>query len=219
MTTSKPSTYLNYLPAIFHDDPFVGQFLLAFERILAGKTSGTAGGLPEQPGLETYVDNLYTYFRPQETPSGFLPWLSGWVALSLRDDWSEDFKREFIANMVTIYRQRGTKAGLKTLLEMYTGEKATIYEFDDPPHYFQVEMTLADVNDLAGKRAIAEALIDQEKPAHTYYSLRFMVPMMQLTDTYVWPEGATQDEGWEFSKVSGLRLGWNTILGNTQVDG
>ena len=122
MTTSEPSTYINYLPAIFQDDPFLGQFLLAFERILTGETTGMAEALPKQPGLETYLDDLYTYFSPQDTSVEFLPWLSGWVALSLRDDWSEQFKRDFIANVVTIYRQRGTKVGLKDIAgDVYGG--------------------------------------------------------------------------------------------------
>ena len=64
----------------------------------------------------------------------------------------------------------------------------TIYEFEDVPHYFQVEMSLGlslrDPDFEARKerrQRIAIAIIDQEKPAHTYYALRFRdVPTMQI---------------------------------------
>ena len=32
----KPSNLLDYLPAIYQSDPFIGQYLLAFEKVLLG---------------------------------------------------------------------------------------------------------------------------------------------------------------------------------------
>jgi phage tail-like protein len=201
MVTNVPpdqvSSYLQYLPAIFqegadeHGVTFLGRFLLAFERILSGLGDGDGA-----PSLEERIESIHTYFDPRplregESPNGlerapdeFLPWLAGWVALSLRQDWEEEEKRRFISRMVPLYRKRGTKAGLKEILTIYTGDRTVeIYEDDPRPHYFKVSMSL-DVMDpglLRRKQLIARAIIDQEKPAHTYYDLEFQdLPTLQV---------------------------------------
>ena len=171
------SSYLQYLPAIFHQDPFVGRFLLAFEAVLSGP------GYADRAGLEELIGALPTYVDPQTTPSEFLPWLAGWVALSLRADWDADTKRKFIQEIVPLYRLRGTRAGLARMLKIYTGEDVAIDDdFDRPAHFFQVKLTLseADPDRQRQKQAIARAIIDQEKPAHTFYALRVAVPTMRL---------------------------------------
>src|SRR5262249_40193319 len=138
MATDRVSSYLTHLPALFQEDPFVGRFLLAFERILSGLKPpdsdeprlATGGETSEQPlGLEEIVDKISTYFVPgpqlapaERAPAGFLPWLASWVALSVREDWEEEEKRRFISRIVSLYRHRGTKYGLEQILETYTGE-------------------------------------------------------------------------------------------------
>jgi phage tail-like protein len=185
------SSYLDYLPALFQPETgapnFVGRFLLAFEKILSGGL-----GDAEQPGIEEVIDRLYTYFDPgpagsatssERAPAEFLTWLAQWVALMLREDWEEEEKRRFISRIVPLYRLRGTKAGLKEMLRTYTGGlKVEIYEFDEPAHYFQVEMFLGvrDPTMLRRQEQIARAIIDQEKPAHTYYALKTAIPTLQI---------------------------------------
>jgi Phage tail protein (Tail_P2_I) len=114
--------------------------------------------------------------------------LAGWVALSLREEWTEETKRQFIRQIVPLYRRRGTKAGLEKILQLYLKssnlpEKVEVFEFDDPPHYFQVQVTLPDpdVEKYWRQARIAKAIIDQEKPAHTYYGLKILVPTMRIT--------------------------------------
>lgn len=189
------STYQQYLPAILQEDAIVGQFLLAFETILSGEdtVSNQAQILTEDtqepPGLEEIIDNIHLYFNPQKTPDEFLPWLAGWVALSLRNDWKVEVKRAFIQKIVGLYRLRGTKAGLIEILSIYLknsgfGEKVEVFDqFADFPHYFQVQLTLNDRNPEKYWRQakIAQAIIDQQKPAQTFYSLKILVPTMQLT--------------------------------------
>jgi phage tail-like protein len=189
------SSYQQYLPAIMQEDPFIGRFLLAFEKILSGVKDLPSdekiiqGNSENVPGLEEVISRVETYFDPQETPEQFLPWLAGWVALSLRDDWEPSTKRAFIQQIVKLYRQRGTKEGLTSVLKLYLinsgfGDKVEIFdEFDNFPHYFQVRLTLNDRDPEKYWRQsrIAKAIIDQEKPAHTFYSLKILVPTMQLT--------------------------------------
>ena len=69
------------------------------------------------------------------TTAEFLPWLAGWVTLSLRADWDEATQRSFIQQIVPLYRLRGTATGLERMLELYTGQPVEIDDdFEDPPY-------------------------------------------------------------------------------------
>lgn len=197
--TSHVSAYLKYLPAIFQEDinesgvSVLSQFLLAFEHVLTQKKLGEElpGNLAKQPALGDILNTINLYFDPEKAPIGedsdtrqptigdtqadFLTWLASWVGLTLRDDWNIKERTRLIEKIVPLYRLRGTKEGLRRLLEIYTGNKRVkIYEFPKFPFYFQVELTFLerDFNNFRAKQLIARAIIDQEKPAHTYYALR-----------------------------------------------
>jgi phage tail P2-like protein len=228
--SSQISSYLNYLPAYLQSDPFLAQFLLAFEQILSGKDSG----IEPQPeiikhdasnprGMEEVIQWISTYFAPQKTPKEFLPWLASWVALSLRDDWNETQKRNFISKIVPFYRLRGTKAGLQAMLKIYLDhptEEVNIYEFPELPHYFQVELSLATQNlvEYRRKQKVARAIIDQEKPAHTFYALRIKMPTMRIvSEELAKKENIPRLRILKASKdKDGQPIG-NTILGTTNV--
>lgn len=181
------SSYQRYLPAVFQSDELIGRFLLAMETVLSGldAAQATAAGLgPDaRVGLETLIDQVHTLFDPQTTRSEFLPWLASWVAITLRADWDETTQRDFIQRIVPLYKLRGTKAGLEAMLSLYTREPVTVDDsFSDPPHFFQVKMTLSDRDkeSVRLKQFIAQAIIDQEKPAHAFYALQIAVPTMRL---------------------------------------
>ncbi len=137
-----PSQLLDYLPLIHHTDPFLGQFLLAFEKILLGLKDDDDIEFPPlskdikfQPqGLETTIAEIATLFDPQKTPEDFLSWLAGWTALILRADLALEavqrklVQREFLANIVQRYRFRGTKENLIQLLKIFTLGEPIIQE-------------------------------------------------------------------------------------------
>lgn len=200
------SDYTKYLPATLQADEIVDRFLLAFERILTGRNLSPENnpGIIDSsssnpPGLEAVIDSIHTYFNPDLTPEEFLPWLASWVALSLRDDWEPATKREFIKQIVPLYRLRGTQEGLREVLSLYLtsvklleqkldkqkkADKIKIYQADYfPDCYFQVEITLPKLEESLYWQVvrIAKAIIGQEKPAHTYYGLKILVPSMQIT--------------------------------------
>lgn len=204
MTTETPSTLLRYLPALYHEDPVVGSFLSAFEKILIGRDDTVA--YPYE-GLEETIADLSAIFDPYRTPEEFLNWLAGWAALSLRADLSVEQQRNFIANVIGLYKGRGTKENLRTLLEIFTftagtTKKITItelfqeaFQIEDnstigvdtyigggPPHFFRVTIELARATSAVQIRQqkIAHALIDMEKPAHTSYILEPIYPSMQI---------------------------------------
>ncbi|MDG4772189.1 phage tail protein [Solwaraspora sp. WMMD792] len=202
------SRYLDHLPAMFREDPFAGRFLLAFEAILTGRD--------DVEGLEQAIEGSADYIDPVHTGEDFLPWLAGWVALSLRADWDTATKRGFIREIVPLYRQRGTLAGMRRMLEIYlrpladqvTREDVVILDdYDTPAHYFQVQLTLgaADRDELRRVQETARAIIDREKPAHTFYALKVVVPTMRLVS-----EELKESEG---GKPERLVLGRNTLLG------
>ena len=64
-TSERVSRYLDYLPAILQEDPFIGRFLLAFERILSGLAPRDPNDpIPDQLALEEYINRIHTYFNP-----------------------------------------------------------------------------------------------------------------------------------------------------------
>lgn len=169
-TIRSPSRLLDDLPVIYRDDPFMGQFLLAFEKILLGIVdgvaypSGTDAVKFPVKGLEESIAEIPSYFDPQQTPEEFLPWLASWSALSLRADLDLTLQRTFTANIVKHYRLRGTKTNLQELLRLFVGGTPSIEETSTselqigkhstigkdmflrggPPHFFKVIIALSE---------------------------------------------------------------------------
>jgi len=170
------SSYLEYLPALFQDDEFMGQFLLIFENIL-------------KP-VENTVDNLALYFSPLMTPESLLPWLASWVDLTLDPTWPEERRRELVKSAAELYRWRGTKRGLSEYLRIYTGSVPEISEYipgmrldqdtelgintrlgsSGTGHHFTVTLELDESSEIDVNTV--KAIIETQKPAHTVYTLQ-----------------------------------------------
>jgi phage tail-like protein len=160
-------------------------------------------------GVQRYFDPGRILHDSAETiayrraPAEFLTWLAGWVALWLRADMDELRQRDLIARAVSLYRIRGTRRGLEEMIKIYTrlppqideqlsqfqlGVHARIGEDTildgGPPYFFKVTLRLSDPNpeELRRQREIATAIIDMEKPAHTYYQFIQEVPAFQIGD-------------------------------------
>jgi phage tail-like protein len=173
---------LKYLPALYTEqDEFMGRFVMLFESFW-------------QP-IEDRVNNIHYYLDPKLTPPDLLPWLATWVDLLLDEKWPEEKRRKLLSAMVPLYRQRGTRCGLTQYLEIYTGQPPHIAEHR--AHNFQLgKITRLGPSAALGKRNIShtfsvtlnlppaaseedrkerqrkiEAIIEAEKPAHTYYTL------------------------------------------------
>jgi phage tail-like protein len=180
-----PIELLQFLPALYHEHPFVRTFLEPFDTILQG--------------LESKIAEIVTYIDPAVARAEFLPWLAGWVGITSHVELSEIKQRKFIANIMHYYRRRGTKQNLKDLLELFTGETAVVTDDDIPdfqvgehstigidsyiggplPYCFKVRLSLpgrptgSSEDDEYRRRlkALARAVIEAEKPAYTDYSL------------------------------------------------
>ncbi|HZM90368.1 MAG TPA: phage tail protein [Blastocatellia bacterium] len=226
-----PGELMKYLPSIFHEDKLLADYLSAFEKILLGP------GDSHLLSLEAIIAGSSRYFSPKDAPEDFLPWLAGWVAFGLRADMDVGLQREFLARIISLYKKRGTPDGLKELLRIFTGAEPTILEGDalartdkaewdvvgglqkwtkddKPEHAFGVLLSFMKSSqqtpsstEIERKIAIAFALIDQEKPAHTQFYLIPVFPSMQL------PKFSAKGRGKETDSDARSTIGVNTLLG------
>ncbi len=151
------STYLDLLPGIYHDNDFLGRFLLIFEHILSP--------------IERTVGNLSHYLDPGLTPPDFLPWLGSWLGLVVDARIPEERRRELVSAAPELYRWRGTKRGLREYLRIYTGIEPEIIEPTLSEiaanralaFRFTVRMTLPAGSPI--QRSYIESIIEAEKPA------------------------------------------------------
>jgi len=154
------SSLLKYLPNAYSDYAFMGGFLNIFEALW----------LP----LDRQIDQLYAYFDPLLTPAEFLPWLGTWVDLVLDENWPESRRRMLIENAADLYRRRGTAGALRDYLAIYLGTTPTIVE-DGPegnPFHFNVTIRTGESrNPDSFDQDRVRRIIDEEKPAHTIYTL------------------------------------------------
>jgi phage tail-like protein len=170
------SSYLQYLPGLYRDDEFMGQFLLIFEDIM-------------KP-LENAVDNLALYFDPRVTPEPLLQWLASWVDLALDTTWPIERRRELVSSAAELYRWRGTKRGLAEYLRIYTGRAPEISEYilgmrldyetklgintrlgsSGEGHHFTVSLELDGNSEI--NIDTVRSIIEAQKPAHTVYTLQ-----------------------------------------------
>jgi phage tail-like protein len=248
----KESRYMNFLPALYQEGTesaaFIGRFLKIFEKILTGiddnvaPNAGAATGynihaapitISDQlnPGIEQTIDSISEFFDPTLVPAEFLSWLSGWVALVMRDNWDIQYKRRLLKKIVPLYKIRGTKKGITQYLKIFVGDNLKLEEntrgilVGTPggtkgigtigqdtfvggflPHFFIVTITYAridalNVGDFLNSVSATKAVLDLEKPAHTYYALRLKVPGIYV--------GRNPDTG------DPTRIGINTVIGRS----
>jgi len=187
------SSMVQYLPGIYRESApeekeFLYRFLRPFEDVLLDS---------DVAGLENKIAHISNFFDADKTPEPFLPWLAGWVALTLRADLDEATKRALIGEIVPLYARRGTKNGLQRFLEIILQTAGAVVVINEPtrpplqigkicrlgkdayigggpPHFFEVILhwpQSLSVEERRRLRRLARAVIDQEKPAHTLYSL------------------------------------------------
>lgn len=153
--TQAESSYLQYLPPIYGDHPFLGRFLLGFEAMWAP--------------IEQAADHFDLYVDPDTSPSTFIEELAAWLGLTLDEKWPLETTRTLLREAGELYLWRGTRRGLSRHLEIYTGAKPEIEEPKDQGNHFRVSLEL--VGDRSVQRETVERIIEANKPAHTTYEL------------------------------------------------
>jgi phage tail-like protein len=154
--------------------------------------------------LHDYFDPLFTpqFLHSARDQASFVAYLSSWVALLQNQSWDLDSQRRLLAAIVPLYKQRGTATGLTQYLRLYLrpfpSATATVQEDLEgiqvgvtaslglntvvggaPPFFFFVKLDVSVLNgfeEFSNLVANTRAIVDLEKPAHTYYSFLYRVP-------------------------------------------
>jgi phage tail-like protein len=213
---------LQNLPTPFREDQASIDFVQAFEKVLLG----IADDDPAQhdPGIEEIIAGMDSYFQaasaPNDADNDFLTWLAGWMAFSMRADLPADARRNFVGNLATLYRWRGSAENLKRVLAYFTGlpsTASTVKVSATDPYCFEVKLDLSSrareqkYGDIPRLVEIAHALIRREKPAHTRYTIAPTFPSFRL--------GSADGTGPFFAQVHGANPAdpskdvGNTLLG------
>jgi phage tail-like protein len=150
------SNWLQYLPAIYSEDDFLGRYLLIFESVL-------------NP-IIWMIDNFDFYLSPELAPPEWLRWLASWFDLVLVPELPVDRQRAIMKQIGWLFVRRSTRVGLERLLELYFGVPPEIIESDKDPCHFTVRLPLSRASTRLG-RDVADRLITSQKPAFASYTL------------------------------------------------
>jgi phage tail-like protein len=189
---------LQYLPAVYQQDPesanFLDQFLSIFDTI--------------REGIADQIGDIARYFDPAATPTDeggsngqdFLSWLASWLGLTLERHWPEEKRRQLLAKAHRLYALRGTAEGLRMHVELYTGVEPRILEhFRLRRWTFLDEARLGDDSALWGREVVnrlqlgqaqldASQLIDSQDPLgdpfyHYAHQFTIFIPLNTLDET------------------------------------
>ncbi|HEX9060531.1 MAG TPA: phage tail protein, partial [Clostridia bacterium] len=182
-------SFLDYLPAVYQEDPeskdFLERFLSIFSTI--------------HDEMEENIDNMARNFDADTVEGDFLKWLSGWLSIASDDRWNQNSLRELTKRASEIYKIRGTKRALEEMIRIYTGEKPIIIEYfqyreflkdadatknliklyGDDPYTFSVLVRSACVKETHQKIAVKK-ILQEEKPAYTKARLIILKSSIEL---------------------------------------
>lgn len=152
------SRLIEFLPAIYNT-PYMNRFLALFETFI--------------DPISWRIDHFDLFMDATSAPSEFLPWLAQWYGFTFDHTWNDTQKRAFLKKAPAIYQKWGTPIALQTLLTIYTGQtNIKIIDQDQnlPVHTFRVELDkLSETID----EASLKQLINNNKPAHTTYTIQY----------------------------------------------
>jgi phage tail-like protein len=121
--------------------------------------------------LEQRQDHIGMYYDPRTCPVGLLPFLAGWLQLSLDRHWPEPRRRRLLREAMDLYRWRGTPFGLTRMIEVCTGLAPTVTEDPARPYTFSIKVRLPAGSEV--RRDFVQHLVEAHKPAHVGYTLEF----------------------------------------------
>ena len=188
---------LDLLPAVYRRSRALPEFLSAFAATLF-RPGAAEGRQAQEPGesLDELIDRIPSLLDPygEETGEPFLSWLSQWAAITLYREATD--RRRLVAEIIPLYRLRGTREYVERLLHLYVSGSASVEEDELPgmmvgtatrsevglgtrlgedPFGFSVRIDFSTIpagrDERARLVALSRAVIDLAKPAYTHYRL------------------------------------------------
>jgi phage tail-like protein len=165
---------IRYLPAVYQNDESTREVL---DRLLSLLDTVFAE-------IETEIEEFPLRLDPGGAPAEFLPWLSSWFNLVVEPGWSVSQRRMILAEVVELYRWRGTARGLTRLLQLHTGFRGPLPRVVDHARngasdHVTVLLPAAAARTEEQRQAL-ERVIAANLPAHAGFSLRTVLPGARL---------------------------------------
>ncbi|WP_248926119.1 phage tail protein [Paenibacillus hamazuiensis] len=180
---------LDYLPAVYQEHEASRQFLDRFLSLFATFFDE----------LEYQIDRMAANFDAGAASGDFVKWIGTWIGISGEQHWTDSQLRRFIRRSPELYRRRGTRSGLESMLEIFIGEKPIIIEhfqlksmrehaelkpiaerlYGGHPYCFHV-LLKPEHADSESKRYVVERILQDHKPAFTEAKLIVLEPWMYL---------------------------------------
>ena len=221
-------SYLRYLPATYQENEqsrdFLERFLSLFETSFRN--------------VEQQIDHIARYFDGDTdvVVGDYLRWLASWLAIAAEDAWTDAQIRQLLKQAPQLYQQRGTRAGLEGMIQIFTGDRPLIVEhfqwqcaqepelrdllarlYGNDPFCFCVLLKPFQTKTPEQRQTI-HRLIDADKPAHTCAGLHQLQPWVYLDmhtylgiNTYLSPPTPRLD--------GSAALGRDTVLTDTDEAG
>jgi len=175
---AKPSDWLvRQLPAGLLGEDFFVRFVELFQA--------------EADTLVAHAQNLPHLADPQVAPLELVRWMAGWIGSpGIDPGYPEDVQRQMLLVASEVLRSRGTVAGLRRLLEVYSGGEVEIEEGGGvfaadgaPDDTSWVVVGVTPRNALLTADAIVQIVLAQI-PAHVRAEI-------WVGDDLVWPKGSS----------------------------
>ena len=112
------STSLDSLPAVYREDPVAADFQERFLSLFDASVEKMDCAIEHYAGL---ID-------PSRVPEEVLPWIAAFLDIVFDASWTAAQRRALLLAAPSLFRERGTKAGLERTVEVILGVKPVIEE-------------------------------------------------------------------------------------------
>jgi phage tail-like protein len=193
---------LQYIPAVYREDPvsadFLGRFLSIFDT------------MRDQTSL--LITFMARYFDPMATPANrrnqsgtdFLSWLASWLGLSLDSNWPVEKRRKLVQQANRLFALRGTVEGLKMQIELYAGARPQILEMFRLRRWLLVNSaTLGNCSTIFGPEVMQRLEVGVNSCIGDFQLIDYGDPSLDLFNAYAykflvvvprWPGATASDE-------------------------
>lgn len=193
---------LQYLPAVYRQDPVSADFLARFLSIF--------DTMRDQTSL--LITFMARYFDPMATPANrrnqggtdFLSWLASWLGLSLESNWPVEKRRKLVRQAHRLFALRGTAEGLKLQIELYAGVRPRILEMFRLRRWLLVNSaTLGDCSTIFGPEVMQRLEVGVNSSIGGFQLIDYGDPSLDLFNAYAnrflvvvprWPGATESDE-------------------------